>query len=100
MFADTQLYSNIVRLVKFIGYNPKGCTASTISLYVNNTTGNGESLRAYWLPAYSRIDTGLSDANGKKIYFSLPSNDIRASNTSNVYMMKDNSKQTITLYNG
>ena len=100
MFSDTQLYSNIVRLVKFIGYNPKGCTASTISMYVNNTSGNGESLRAYWLPAYSRVDTGLSDANGKKIYFSLASNDMRSTNTSNVYIMKDNNKQALTLYNG
>lgn len=25
MFADTQLYDNMIRLVKFIGYNPRGC---------------------------------------------------------------------------
>lgn len=100
MFSDTQLYSNITRLIKFIGYNPKGCTASNITLYINNSTKNGESLRAFWLPAYSRIDTGLQDANGKKIYFSLPSNDSRATNASNVYVMKDNISQGITLYNG
>ena len=90
MFSDTQLYSNITRLIKFIGYNPKGCTASNITLYISNAAKNGESLRAFWLPAYSRIDTGLQDANGKKIYFSLPSNDVRAVNASNVYVMKDN----------
>jgi len=25
MFADTQLYDNMIRLIKFIGYNPRGC---------------------------------------------------------------------------
>ena len=29
MFADTQIYSNISRLVKLIGYNPKGFIPST-----------------------------------------------------------------------
>lgn len=35
MFSDTQIYSNINRLVNLIGYNPKGCTPAQfpITLY-------------------------------------------------------------------
>lgn len=29
MFADTQLYENMARLVKFVGYSPRGCKTAT-----------------------------------------------------------------------
>lgn len=34
MFSDTQVYENISRLVKMIGYHPKGCTPSTLRLNI------------------------------------------------------------------
>lgn len=30
----------------------------------------GVNIRGYWIPFYSRFDTGLTDSQGKKIYFS------------------------------
>lgn len=95
MFADTQVYENIVRLTKFIGYNPKGATASTMNVYVNNISQ--QSIRSYWIPPYSRIDTGLTDAVGKKIYFSTSCNDLKRGSP---ITLTDSNQIPITLYNG
>lgn len=57
MFSDTQIYKNIVRLVKFIGYNPKGFNPSSITSYLTLPS----SARGSILPRYSYIDTGLTD---------------------------------------
>lgn len=96
MFADTQWYENIVRLVKFLGYNPKGCTASLMKAYITSATDN--SLRSYWIPAYSRVDTGLTDATGRRIYFSTARDG--SLNDQNVLQLKENKVKPITLYNG
>jgi len=66
MFSDTQLYKNITRLVKFIGYNPKGFNPSAITAYL---TVPG-TVRGSILPRYSYIDTGIVDQDGKPICFS------------------------------
>lgn len=34
MFADTQIYENINRLVKFIGYNPRGAKPAQLEAYI------------------------------------------------------------------
>ena len=38
MFADTQLYENMNRLVKFLNYNPKGCIPAACTLVLDNTS--------------------------------------------------------------
>ena len=43
MFSDTQIYENINRLVKFIGYNPKGIIPSVGAFYIDNRNENGEN---------------------------------------------------------
>ena len=35
MFSDTQAYENMNRLVKFIGYNPKGVSTPTVNLVLD-----------------------------------------------------------------
>ena len=95
MFADTQLYENITRLVKFIGYQVRGCSASSLQAYVTST--DGSSLRSYSIPPYARIDTGLTDRWGKKIYFST-SRGTAIDNFSLV--LNSNSSQSIQLFNG
>ena len=35
MFSDTQIYENINRLCKFIGYNPKGCSPATVQFVLD-----------------------------------------------------------------
>lgn len=95
MFADTQLYDNITRLVKFLGYQVRGCTPSTVNAVVSNRGGN--SLRGYWIPPYSRIDTGKTDVSGRKIYFSTSCGDIT---TDSMIKVDDSQSKAITLYNG
>ncbi len=66
MFSDTQVYENIVRLCKFIGYHPQGFKPATIKAFIHN---DGQS---NWQQIYpcTAFDTGLYDRNGNKIYFS------------------------------
>lgn len=74
MFSDTQIYENINRLCKFIGYNPKGCSPATVQFVLDNageTDENGDS--KFWkkdIPKYAYIDTGKTDSNGKQIQYS------------------------------
>lgn len=65
MFADTQLYENIVRLCKFIGYHPGSIVPATMTMSIPATL-DGEHL----MYPCSAIDTGLYDSQSKKIYFS------------------------------
>lgn len=99
MFADTQLYENISRLVKFIGYNPRGCNPSVLNA---NIVSNGtENIRGYWIPFYSRLDTGLTDSRGKKIFFSTKRLQVdRDALNGDSQRAVDSASQPITLYNG
>ena len=100
MFADTQVYKNISRLVKFIGYNPRGCNPSVLNAKIVST-GVGENLRGYWIPFYSRYDTGLTDSLGKKIYFSTKRIQVdRDALNGDSQRAVDSAMQPITLYNG
>lgn len=66
MFSDTQLYENIVRLCKFIGYHPQGFKPAQINGYIENS----EALKQKQIYPCSAFDTGLFDSQGNKIYFS------------------------------
>ena len=99
MFMDTQVYKNIVRLVKLIGYNPHGCQPSVMT--VNVVPENGTSLRNYQIPFYSCIDTGLTDHTGKKIYFSTKRNQLdQGQTTGDSTRLVENSYQPVIMYNG
>ena len=67
MFADTQIYENINRLCKFIGYSPRGIKPAMANFeYIKeNDDNDGKNI-----PAFCYIDTGKVDRNGKKICFS------------------------------
>ena len=67
MFADTQIYENINRLCKFIGYSPHGIKPAMANFeYIKeNDDNDGRNI-----PAFCYIDTGKVDRNGKKICFS------------------------------
>lgn len=67
MFSDTQIYQNISRLVKLIGYNPKGFIPSTCTFQFSSS-GDADRLS---IPNYTAIDTGKFDSQGNKIYYSL-----------------------------
>lgn len=67
MFSDTQIYQNISRLVKLIGYNPKGFIPSTCTFQFSSS-GDADRLS---IPNYTAIDTGKFDSQGNKIYYSF-----------------------------
>lgn len=74
MFADTQLYENMNRLVKFIGYNPKGVHAATVAATLDQSqviAADGGSFVAHNLYKYSALDVGKTDSRGNKVYYSL-----------------------------
>lgn len=66
MFADTQIYENINRLVKFIGYNPKGYQTSNVIFTFDNSNAQNDIT----IPKYSYINTDKTDANGYAVYYS------------------------------
>ena len=75
MFADTQIYENINRLCKFLGYNPKGAYASVVDFMLDNSLQleddtKKQKFEDITIPAYSYIDTGKTDRVGRKIYYS------------------------------
>ena len=79
MFSDSEIYENMNRIVKMLGYNPDGFTSSVIdSLFVTRTEFINNLENSAWngvqqkiLPKYTSIDTGLSDALGRQIFYSL-----------------------------
>jgi hypothetical protein len=70
MFADTQLYENMVRLVKFIGYNPQGCQPTQFIANIKPNGKNEQDIRSYRLPPFTYITTQKTGKNGRPVYFS------------------------------
>ena len=94
MFSDTQIYENMNRLCKLIGYSPKGFTPASVTAYVNSDD-ESNSLNGTQIPRYAYIDTGLTDSNGEKICFSVVKKDDGSLETIN-----NEQYHKITLYNG
>lgn len=92
MFEDTQIYENINRLVRLIGYSPKGCSPASAYFTVDNidSDGNPGAYSGSIIPMFSTIDTGKSDSRGKRIYFS----------TVEDVSINDSSYVTLDMYNG
>lgn len=87
MFSDTQIYENMSRLVKFLGYNPKGIIPSNATFILHNVNGiyNGK-----YVPEFAYVDTGRTDKNGNTIYFSV----------AKPFEIDENDQYMITLVNG
>lgn len=56
LFSDTQIYENINRIVKAIGYNPIGAQASVLSFTCSATQDLSEGL--WTIPKYSYVSLG------------------------------------------
>ena len=69
MFADTQIFTNINRLVKLLGYNVRGCSPASFNATLRITDGEGKTL-----PKYSYVKTDMYDRYGKAICFSTGGN--------------------------
>ena len=61
------------RLVKFLGYNPKGVQGATATLVLNQKQIErvDGKFTAHNLYKYSAIDVGKTDKLGNKVYYSL-----------------------------
>lgn len=88
MFSDTQIYENMSRLVKMLGYNPKGIIPSQGTFLFNNEENSGLADKVI-LP-FSFIETDKTDAYGKKVCFS----------TIEQYSINSDRNYSMTLYNG
>lgn len=87
MISDANIYSNLSRLVKFIGYSPNGYKASTV-----NVTAFSKSTDLSFLvvPKYSTITIDDIDNFGNNVSFS----------TTDYYYINANSSNNIKLVNG
>lgn len=72
MFADTQQYENINRLVKMIGYNPQGFITSTASCTLGIRADSAYPItggQLYTIPKFSTYTTDTTDANGNQVSY-------------------------------
>ena len=75
MFSDTQIYENISRLCRFIGYHPQGFKPAQLNMYIVKNSIMSDAINAnenikWQVYPCTAFDTGMYDSNGKKIYFS------------------------------
>ena len=70
MFADTQLYDNMIRLVQFIGYNPRGCIPAQFTGVIKVKGLNEDVVRNITLPKFTYFVTQKSGKNGN-VCFSI-----------------------------
>lgn len=89
MWSDTKIYENINRLSQFLGYNPHGMNPSYA---VFSFPDNGKLSSDAYIPRYSYIDTGKTDAAGNPIFFSTVSD----------VLLKENNTESpeVIMYNG
>lgn len=100
IFTDATLYENMNRIVKMLGYNPVGYVGSKTNCSIIQTESSpvssifDDNYRSKILPRYAYVNTGLTDSNGKPIYYSSVSDfTIQKS-------MPATSETTYTFYNG
>lgn len=87
MISDANIYGNLSRLVKFLGYSPSGYKASTVNVTINSKS---KDLSFLVIPKYSTITLKDVDSFGNAIAFS----------TTDYYYMNAGRKTTIKLVNG
>ena len=73
MFVDTQIYENINRLVKILGYNPQGFVTSTVlfNMGIRTRLAAPNPSQILTIPKYTTYETGLTDANGLPVSYSF-----------------------------
>lgn len=103
MFSDTQYYENMNRLVKLIGYNPKGFIPANAEFtiydnteYVDGADDNDELV----IPRYSAVNTGKVDSNGNPVYYSFKTDCVLGANDSYSTTGQKNKTYAALLYNG
>lgn len=85
------------RLVKLIGYNPKGFRPSCADFTITPAT-DGVSMDEVFIPRYSAVNCGKSDSLGRPVYYSFRNDVILGHNDSQ--NNQNGNSYTVTLYNG
>lgn len=76
LFADTQVYENMNRLVKLLSYNPDGFHSANCAFrlsLLSNVIKNGSNILPdiCTIPKFTSIDLGKTDSNGNQIKYSF-----------------------------
>ena len=87
MMSDSNIYSNISRLVKFLGYSPAGYKASTVTV---KAVSKSKDMSFLVVPKYSTISLQTTDGFGKNVAFS----------TADYFYINGNTSNDIDLVNG
>lgn len=97
IFTDAQLYENINRIVKMLGYNPIGFIPSTVPTIVSlKTSQSFSSSGQKTIPKYSTYTTNLVDSNGNPIRYTFIKDFVINAKTTNSIETDSNP----ILYNG
>ncbi len=74
LFADSELYENMNKMVKLLSYSPKSYITSTasfsIELVPSSTAFNDKTVQCK-IPKFSSISAGKVDSNGKDVRYSF-----------------------------
>lgn len=87
MMSDSNIYSNISRLVKFLGYSPAGYKASTVTV---KAVSKSKDMSFLVVPKYSTISLQTTDGFGKNVTFS----------TTDYFYINGNTASNLNLVNG
>lgn len=87
MMSDSNIYSNISRLVKFLGYSPAGYKSSTVTV---KAVSKSKDFSFLVVPKYSTITLSQTDSFGRNVSFS----------TTDYFYVNGNSTNNINLVNG
>ena len=95
IFTDAQIYENINRIVKMLGYNPKGFITSTVLGTISlDSSFSTNSFRTV-IPKYTTVTTSQTDSQGLPIEYTFIDNYPLVINATGV-----SSNFQPTLYNG
>jgi len=90
------------RLVKLIGYNPKGFIPANAEFTILDELQTADTHDGYFIPRYSAVNTGNVDDDGKPVYYSFKNDFILGQNDFYNYASNgvDFSAYKTVLYNG
>jgi hypothetical protein len=96
MFSDAQLYENMNRIVKMLGYSPQGYSAPDTEASLSAVAGGifESSSETKLLPKYTSVDVGIVDAYGRDVVYSF----IQNLTIEDEYAAED--ETTVTMVNG
>lgn len=105
LFADTQVYENMNRIVKLLCYNPDGFHSanSTFRIAINNSTiinGNNLLPDICTIPKFTSIDLGKKDTNGNAVKYSFVDDYTFSINNTTSYSNIISPQYWPVLYNG